>query len=157
MVERLHCPMTCLEHKRFLLRILHIATAANRAKPSIWLSIAIVRPLSQPHVSPFHLQILNDLYQGEQRCYVKHRIYLGNYRSQIPSQNIKCFWEICLIRSPNDEKGVLLPELSITESRFVAACGALGSVVWVYWISLIPVARRAWTCHKIKDQKICLV
>lgn len=152
-MERLHCPTTPLEHKSCLLHVLHITTAADRAKPSIRLSIAKVRPLSQPHVSPFHLQIFNDLYQGQQRCYVNHRVCLGNYRSQIPSQNIKSCFEISLIRSPNNEKGALLPVLSITESMFVAAFGATGSPVWVCWIiSLIAVARRVWNCHKRKEK-----
>lgn len=75
-------------------------------------------------MSPFHLQIFNDLYQGQQHCYVKHRVYLGNYRSQIPSQNIKSWFEI---RNHNDDKGTLLPVLSITETMFVAVCGAIGS------------------------------
>ena len=80
-------------------------------------------------MSLFHLQIFNDLYQGQQHCYVKHRVYLGNYRSQIPSQNIKRCFEISLIRSSNDEKDALLPVLSITESMFVAVCKAIGSLV----------------------------
>lgn len=40
-------------------------TAADRAKPSIQLSIAKARPLSQPHVSTFYLQMFNDWYQGQ--------------------------------------------------------------------------------------------
>lgn len=149
---KMHCgkvALPCHTSGTCLLHVWHVTAAADGAKPSVWLNIAQVRPLSQPHVSPFPWQIFNDLYQGQQHCYVKHRVNLGNCRSQIPSQNIKKCFEISLISSPNDEEGDLLLVLSITESMFAADCGAVGSPVWVYCIvSLIAVARRVWICHK---------
>lgn len=123
------------------IHILHIATAhfLQQAGRKLLHDQAFQQSshLSQPQVPPFHLQIFNDPYRGEQSCCLKQRVHLGNYWSQIP-------WE-----KPSDEKGALLAVLRVTGSRFVALCGSIGISIWMGWIvSLKASARRAWTCRE---------